>query len=50
MRALEDGYGQAEIARYLGISAALVSHVFRSINGVISGLSKTKTGFRLNLI
>jgi len=32
MTALEDGYGQAEIARYLGVSAALVSHVFRSFD------------------
>ena len=30
MRALEDGYTQGEIARYLGVSAALVSYVFRS--------------------
>lgn len=32
MTALQDGYGQAEIARYLGVSAALVSHVFRSFD------------------
>ncbi|MEA3492535.1 MAG: hypothetical protein U9R27_11610 [Campylobacterota bacterium] len=32
LRALEDGYGQADIARYLGISAALISYVFRSAN------------------
>jgi REP element-mobilizing transposase RayT len=32
MRALEDGYGQAEIARYLDLSAALISYVFRSSN------------------
>ena len=30
IKALDDGYGQAEIARYLGVSAALVSYVFRS--------------------
>ena len=30
MKALEDGYGQAEIARYLGVSAALISHIFRN--------------------
>ena len=30
LKALDDGYGQAEIARYLGVSAALISHVFRS--------------------
>ncbi len=30
MRALKDGYGQAEIARYWGVSAALVSYVFRT--------------------
>ncbi len=29
MKALEDGYGQAEIGRYLNVSAALVSYVFR---------------------
>lgn len=34
LRALEDGYGQAEIARYLGASAALVSHVFRGTSEV----------------
>ncbi len=33
VRALDDGYGQAEIARYLGVSAALVSYVFRSMDG-----------------
>ena len=32
IRALEDGYGQAEIARYLDVSAALISYVFRSLN------------------
>ena len=32
IKALDDGYGQAEIARYLDVSAALVSHVFRSFN------------------
>jgi len=32
IRALKDGYGQAEIARYLDVSAALISHVFRSSN------------------
>ena len=30
IRALEDGYGQAEIARYLDVSAALISYIFRS--------------------
>ena len=30
IQALDDGYGQAEIARYLGVSAALVSYVFKS--------------------
>ena len=33
IRALEDGYRQAEIARYLDVSAALVSYVFRSSKG-----------------
>lgn len=32
LEALKDGYTQGEVARYLGVSAALVSHVFRSIN------------------
>ncbi len=32
IRALEDRYGQAEIARYLDLSAALISYVFRSSN------------------
>ncbi len=32
IQALEDGYGQAEIARYLDVSAALISYVFRSLN------------------
>ncbi|MEA3491590.1 MAG: hypothetical protein U9R27_06785 [Campylobacterota bacterium] len=32
IRALADGYGQTEVAKYLGISAALVSYVCRSIN------------------
>lgn len=32
IKALEDGYRQAEIARYLGVSAALVSYVFRGSN------------------
>jgi len=30
MKALEDGYGQAEIARFLNVSSALVSYVFRN--------------------
>jgi len=30
MEALEDGYGQAEIGRYLNVSSALVSYVFRN--------------------
>ncbi len=30
IEALKDGYTQGEIARYLSVSAALVSHVFRS--------------------
>ena len=30
LKALEDGYTQAEIARYLNVSSALVSYVFRS--------------------
>jgi len=32
LKALKDGYTQGEIARYLDVSAALVSHVFRSLN------------------
>jgi len=32
IEALKDGYTQGEIARYLGVSAALVSYVFRSFN------------------
>ena len=31
IKALEDGYGQAEIARYLNVSSALVSYVFRGL-------------------
>ena len=30
LEALKDGYTLGEVARYLGVSAALVSHVFRS--------------------
>ena len=29
MEALEDGYTQREVARHLGVFAALMSHVFR---------------------
>ena len=32
IRALKDGYGQAEIERYLDVSAALISYIFRSSN------------------
>jgi len=32
LKALKDGYTQGEVARYLDVSAALVSHVFRSLN------------------
>lgn len=32
LEALKDGYTQGEVARYLGVSAALISHVFRSMN------------------
>jgi len=32
LKALKDGYTQGEVARFLGVSAALVSHVFRSMN------------------
>ena len=32
IRALEDGYGQAEIGRYLDLSAASISYVFRNSN------------------
>ena len=30
MEAIKDGYTQGEVARYLDVSAALISHVFRS--------------------
>ncbi len=30
--ALKDGYIQGEVARYLYVSVALVSHAFRSLN------------------
>ena len=32
LEALKDGYTQGEVARYLGVSAALISHIFRSMN------------------
>lgn len=32
LEALKDGYTQGEAARYLGVSAALISYVFRSLN------------------
>lgn len=32
LEALKDGYTQGEVARYIGVSAALISHVFRSLN------------------
>jgi len=32
LKALKDGYTQGEVARYLAVSAALVSHVFRNLN------------------
>jgi DNA-binding NarL/FixJ family response regulator len=32
IEALKDGYTQGEVARYLDVSAALVSYVFRSFN------------------
>jgi REP element-mobilizing transposase RayT len=32
MEALKDGYTQGEIARYLGVSSALVSYIFRRCN------------------
>ncbi len=32
LEALNDGYTQGEVARYLGVTAALVSHVFRNQN------------------
>ena len=31
MRAIDDGYGQAEIARYLKLSSAMISKVFRGV-------------------
>jgi len=31
IEALKDGYTQGEIARYLGVSAALVSYIFRTL-------------------
>ncbi len=32
LEALNDGYTQGEVARHLGVTAALVSHVFRKQN------------------
>ncbi len=32
IEALKDGYTQGEVARYLGVSSALISHVFRNRN------------------
>ena len=32
LEALKDGYTQGEIARYLNVSSALVSHIFRNLN------------------
>ena len=32
IEALKDGYTQGEVARYLGVSAALISYVFRSLD------------------
>ena len=31
-KVLKDGYTQGEVARYLDVSAVLVSYVFRSLN------------------
>jgi len=33
IEALKDGYTQGEVARYLEVSSALISHIFRSCNG-----------------